>query len=164
MARIAAIVLTVVAIAAGAWFVLTPADSGAPVRARLQSLATMVNRSTVDGLGPEARSAQLGAYFTEDVDVDLGRGAAPIRGRTTVMGMAERLQPRTAAFRLQFEDVSVAMAPSGDTADVHLTAEFIRRSITTGEESLDAREFTIGMRRVGGEWQIARVTAVDTLK
>ena len=56
------------------------------------------------------------------------------------------------------------MAPSGETADVHLTAEFIRRSITTGEESLDAREFTIGMRRVGGEWQIARVTAVETLE
>jgi hypothetical protein len=72
--------------------------------------------------------------------------------------------PRTAAFRLQFEDVSVAMAAGGETADVHLTAEFIRRSMTTGEESLDAREFTIGMRRVGGEWQIARVTAVDTLE
>ena len=26
------------------------------------------------GLGPEARSAQLGAFFTEDVDVDLGSG------------------------------------------------------------------------------------------
>ena len=56
------------------------------------------------------------------------------------------------------------MAPGGETADVHLTAEIIRRSITTGDESLDAREFTLGMRRVGGEWQIARVTAVDTLK
>ena len=56
------------------------------------------------------------------------------------------------------------MAPSKETADVHLTAEFIRRNITTGEETLDAREFTLGMRRVGGEWQIARVTAVDTLK
>ena len=164
MARIAAIVLTVVAIAAGAWYVLAPADSGAAVRARLRAFSDIVNRSTVDGLTPEARSAQLGAFFTEDVDVDFGQGAAPIRGRDTVIGIAERLQPRTAAFRLEFEDVSVAMAPSGNTADVHLTAEFIRRSITTGEESLDAREFMIAMRRVGAEWQIARVTAVETLK
>ena len=109
------------------------------------------------------RGKQLGAFFAEDVDVDLGQGAAPIRGRETVVGMAERLQPRTAAFRLQFEDVSVAMAPNGEAADVHLTAEFIRRSIATGDESLDAREFTIGMRRVGGDWRIAGVTAVDTL-
>ena len=78
--------------------------------------------------------------------------------------MAERLQPRTAAFRLRFEDVSVVIAADGNTADVHLTAEFIRRSITTGEESLDAREFMLGMRRVGAEWQIAKVTAVETLK
>ena len=76
--------------------------------------------------------------------------------------MAERLQPRTAAFRLQFEDVTVTMDPGETTADVHLTAEFIRRSITTGEESLDAREFSLGMQKVGGEWRIARVTAIDT--
>ena len=164
MQRIAAIVLVVVGIAAGAWFLLAPADEGAAVRARLQALAEMVNKSTVDGLGPEARSAQLGAFFAEDVDIDLGRGAAPIHGRDTVIDMAERLQPRTAAFRVKFEDVGVAMAPGGGTADVHLTAEFIRRNLTTGEETLDAREFTIGMRRVGSEWQIARVTAVDTLE
>ena len=164
MRRVAVIVLAVVALATGAWFLLAPPDEGDAVRARLTAFSDMVNKSTVDGLGPQARSVQLGAFFAQDVEVELGGGAAPIRGRETVIGMAERLQPRTAAFRLEFEDVSVAIAPGGETADVHLTAEFIRRSITTGDESLDAREFTLGMRRVGGEWQIARVTAVDTLK
>jgi hypothetical protein len=164
MRRIAAIVITVVTIVAGVYWWLSPADRTAAVRARLQALAQMVNNSTVDGLGPEARAAQLGMFFTTDVDVDLGQGTAPIRGRDTVIGMAARLQPRTAAFQLQFEDVSVAVDDGGEAADVHLTAEFIRRSMATGEESLDAREFMLGMRRVDGEWQIARVTAVDTLK
>jgi hypothetical protein len=164
MQRIGVIVVAVVAVVAGVWFLYTPSDAGSAVRARLQSLSDMVNRSTVDGLGPEARATQLGAFFTEDVDVELGQGAAPIRGRDTIIGMAERLQPRTAAFRLKFEDVSVVMAPDANTADVHLTAEFIRRSITTGEESLDAREFMLGMRRVAADWQIAKVTAVETLK
>jgi hypothetical protein len=164
MGRIAVIVLTVVVLAAAAYHVLAPADPTAGVRARLQAFAQMVNNSTIDGLGPEARAAQLGTFFTADVDVNLGQGTAPIRGRDTVIGMAERLQPRTAAFRLQFEDVSIAVDDNHQTADVHLTAEFIRRSITTGEESLDAREFTISMRRVDGQWQIAQVTAVDTLK
>jgi hypothetical protein len=36
--------------------------------------------------------------------------------------------------------------------------------MSTGEETLDAREFMLVVRRVGGEWQIARVTAVDTLE
>jgi hypothetical protein len=163
MSRIAAIVVTVVALAGVAYYLLSPRDPGAPVRARLQALSEMVNRSTVDGFGPEARSQQLGAFFSEDVDVDLGRGAAPIKGRDTVIGMAERLQPRTAAFRLDFEDVSVVMGPDGVTADVHLTTKFTRRSMSTGEETLDAREFMLAVRQVAGEWQIARVTAVDTL-
>jgi SnoaL-like domain len=164
MRLMAAIVLTVVALAAGAWYLLTPADAGAMVRARLLAFSDVVNRSAVDGQSPDAHGAQLAAFFAEDVEVDLGQGAAPIHGRDTVIGMAGRLQPRTAAFRLKFEDVSVAMAPTGETAEVHLTAEFIRRSISTGEESLDAREFSIGMRRVGSEWKIARVRAVATLK
>jgi hypothetical protein len=164
MRSIAAIVGTVVAVAVAAWFLLSPADAGKGVKARLQSFSELVNRSTVDGQGPEARASQLGAFFTEDVDVDLGQGAAPIRGRQTVIGMAERLQPRTAAFQLRFEDVSVVMAPDGNSADVHLTAEFMRRSMQTSEESLDAREFLLAMRRVGADWQIARVTALQTLK
>jgi Domain of unknown function (DUF4440) len=163
MSRIVAIVVTVVTLVGGAYYLLAPGDPGAPVRARLQALSEMVNRSTVDGLGPEARSQQLGTFFSEDVDVDLGRGAAPIKGRDTVIGMAQRLQPRTAAFRLEFEDVSVAIGPGGDTADVHLTTKFTRRSMSTGEETLDAREFMLVVRQFGGEWQIARVTAVDTL-
>ena len=164
MRRTLAIVLTVVAIAGGAWFLFAPADPAAPVRTRLDALADMVNKSTVDGLGPEARSAQLGMFFTEDVDVELGSGAAPIHGRATIMGMAARLQPRTAAFQIKFQDVSVTIGDDGQAASVHLTAEFIRRAIATGEESLDAREFMLGMRRVGTDWQIAKVTAISTLQ
>ena len=163
MRRPAAIGAVLVAIALGAWFLLRP-DEGSAVRARLLAFANLVNGSPVDGQGPELRSQQIGAFFAEDVDVDLGQGAAPIRGRDTVVGMAERLQPRTAAFRLQFEDVSVAMAPGGEAADVHLTAAFIKRSIGADDQSLDAREFTIGMRRVGADWQIARVRAINTLE
>ena len=98
-------------------------------------------------MAPAARAAQLGVFFTDDIEVELGQGAAPIKGRETILGMAARLQPRTAAFTLKFEDITVAMAPGGESADVHLTAEFIRRSFTTGEESLDAREFTLGVQR-----------------
>jgi hypothetical protein len=162
--RLVALAVGVAAIAAGAWFVLAPRDDRSVVKARLVAFSEAVNGGTVDGLGLAARSAQLAAFFADDVEIDLGKAAAPIKGRDTVMGMAERLQPRTAAFRLEFEDISVELAPDGETADVHLTAEFIRRSLATGDESLDAQEFRIVMRRVGSDWQIGRVTAVDTLR
>jgi hypothetical protein len=154
----------VIVLVAGVWYLVQARDETRDVRRRLDDLCSSVNSSTTDGRGPEARAAQLGAFFTDDVEIELGRGAAPIRGRATVVSMAERLQPRTAAFRLKFEDVTVAMAPGGTSADVHLTAEFIRRDLVSGGESLDAREFTLGMHRAPDGWQIRRVTGVDTLK
>lgn len=162
--RVVGVLLLLAVVGGGAWYLSRPAGEEQPIRQRLEALAEAINRSTVDGAGLQARARELAGYFTDDVEVELGGGSAPIRGRDTLIGMAERLQPRTAMFRLQFEDVTVAMAPGGDAADVHLTAEFIRRSITSGEETLDAREFTVGMRRVGGIWQISRITAIDTLK
>lgn len=162
--RAIAIVALVVSLALVGWYFLAPSDEGTPIRQRLQTFSADVNRSTTDGLEPAARAARLGAYFTDDAEIDFGRGASPIHGRDTIVGMAERLQPRTSAFSLKFEDIAVSMDPGGESAAVHLTAEFIRRSITTGEQSLDAREFAIAMRRVGGEWQIGRVTAIETLK
>jgi SnoaL-like protein len=154
----------VIALVVGVWYLLQGRDETRDVRSLLDDLSASVNSSTTDGRGPEARAAQLGAFFTEDVEIDLGRGAAPIRGRAMVISMAERLQPRTAAFRLKFEDVAVALDPGGASAAVHLTAEFIRRDLLSGSESLDAREFTLGMQRVADGWLIRRVTGVDTLK
>jgi hypothetical protein len=162
--RATTIAALVVLLGVAAWYVMRPDGESGQVRRRLLAFADEVNRSTADGAGPGARAARLGSYFTDDVEVDLGRGSAPIRGRETLVGMAERLQPRTTAFSLKFEDITMAMAPGGDAADVHLTAEFITRSMTARGESLDAREFTIVMRRADGEWRIGRVTAIDTLK
>lgn len=134
------------------------------IRARLEALRNEVNTSTKDGLGTAARAVQIGSYFTEDAIVELGERSVPIRGRDTLMGMAARLQPRTAAFRMDLDDVSVDMLPDSDAADVLLTASFVRRNVSTGEESLDAREYALVMTKVDGTWRIARITAIDTLR
>jgi hypothetical protein len=134
------------------------------VRASLASLAEEFNASTTDGLGTVARAVELGSYFAEDVVVDLGPGSGPIEGRLTLIGMAERLQPRTSAFRVTLDDVGVEMGTGNQQADVTLTAIFTRRSITTGEQSVDAREFALAMRKTEGRWRIERATAIDALR
>lgn len=134
------------------------------IRSRLDALRAEVNASTVDGRGTAARSAEIGTYFTEDAVVDLGGGAVPIRGRDTLMGMLGRLQPRTAAFRLELDDVGIELVPGGTAADVLLTASFVRRIISTGEESRDAREFALVLLKSDGVWRISRITAIDTLR
>jgi hypothetical protein len=134
------------------------------IRRRLNALATEINEGTVDGVGLVARAAMIGSFFTDDVLVDLGRGTAPIHGRETVVGMAARLQPRTAAFKIALDDVDVDVAPDGAAADVNLTATFTRQEAAPAERTIDAREFRLRMKKVRGNWLIANVTAVEPLK
>ena len=134
------------------------------IRERIEALRTEVNASTLDGLGTAGRAAQIGSYFTDDAVVELGGASVPIRGRETLMDMAARLQPRTAAFRLDLDDVGIELVPGGTAADVMLTASFVRRSISTGEESRDAREFAVVLVKTDGTWRISRITAIDTLR
>jgi hypothetical protein len=160
---VAGLVTAALALTAVVWL-SWPAGEEAAIRARLETFCTDVNAGATEGLGTVARAATIGAYFTDVATVDLGRGTAPISGRETIIGMATRLQPRTSAFRLKFDDVDVKLAPGASSADVTLTASFIRRSITSGEESMDASEFRLAMAKDAGTWRIARVTAVETLK
>lgn len=134
------------------------------IQARLDALRNEVNASTKDGLGTALRAAQIGSYFTDDAVVELGEGAAPIKGRDTVIGMVARLQPRTAAFRMDLDDITIDMAPGSTAADVLLTASFVRRNVSTGEESLDAREYALVMTKADGTWRISRITGIDTLR
>jgi hypothetical protein len=155
----------IVALVAGAlfaWYHLSSGDERA-IRDRLESLRTDLNASTA-GSGTLARAQQIGSYFTEDAVVDLGKGTASINGRETLMGMAARLQPRIAAFRLALDDIGVKMAPDGEAAEVTLTAIFVLRSLGTGDESRDARELALAMTKAAGTWRIARVTAVEVVR
>lgn len=129
----------------------------------MRQLTERVNTHEPEGLGSVARAAEIGAFFTDDVVVELGEGSAPIQGRETLIAMAARLQVRLAEFRLDFTDANITVAADRQTADVTLTAEFIRRD-PNARQQMDAREFKLQMRRESGEWKIARATAVDTLK
>ena len=157
------ILAAVLIVAAGAWWWTR---SGTPderaIRGRLTALADEINGGTTDGLGTVARAARLGDFFAPDVVVELGQGSPPIQGRETLMGMAARLQPRTAAFEVTLKDINVEVVQ--DAAEATFTALISRRSLSSGEQSLDAREFSAALRKTQGTWRIYRVVAVDTLR
>lgn len=139
-------------------------DERAVIRQRLDAFADAVNKGGGSGLaGAAAHAISLAEFFTNDVVITLGGGSAPIEGRDMLISMATRLQPRTSEYRLEFEDVNVALGPDGESADVDLTAKFIRRA-AGARQSMDAREFKLQMRRDDGEWKIASVEAIQTLK
>ena len=148
------------ALGAWGWFAWPPSTE-ARIERRLRQFASEFNESTADGLGTVARAARIGSYFTEDVVVDVGRGTPPIQGRETLIGMAARLQPRTAAFRLELLDITVT--PRNDSlAEVSLTAAFGRSA--PGTDETDARELAITMVEPGGEWRMSHVRLVEAFR
>ena len=144
------------------WAKTGPPDERA-IRGQFDALAAEFNAATTDGLGTVARVARLAEFFTPDVVVELGKGSPPIVGRETLMGMAARLQPRTSAFTVETVDVIIdALEP--ERAEVTFTLVIRRRSVVSGEESIDGREFAAEMRKMDGSWRIGHVTAIDTLR
>jgi hypothetical protein len=133
------------------------------IRRRLETLAAEVNASAMPD-GRASRATTIASYFTDDVVVDFGRGSAPISGRDMLIEVIGRLQPRVAAFKVNLEDVGARVAENRESAEVSLTAELLWRGLTSPDQTLDARELALDMRKEQGEWRIARVTAVDTLR
>lgn len=157
------IAVSALAIALGVWgWRSWWPDDRRDIRRRLHAFEAEFNDSTTDGLGTVARAARLASYFTDDVVVELGQGSPPIRGRDTLIGIASRLQMRTAAFTLQLLDLRVDLAPP-NAADVTLTASFRRRSIASGEESIDAQEFGVHLIKAG-EWRVSSVKAIEPFR
>jgi hypothetical protein len=159
-----ALIATLLVLAAGAavWhYGLSPEER--QIRKRLRGFAAEFNDGASDGLGLIARAARLGSYFTPDIVLELGGGSPPIQGRETLIGMATRLQPRTAAFVMELDDVNVERI-EGSHAEVVLTVLIRRKSFASGEESIDAREFAVRLRKEDGQWRMNHVAAVDTLR
>lgn len=139
-----------------------PSSTEREVRNVFDNLIAEFNSGTTEGFGTVAHAARVGAFFTPDVVVELGQGTAAIQGRETLMGMTARLQPRTAAFAVELDDVTVEFRDAVH-ADVTLTVVIRRRSGESGE-SIDAREFATEVINHGAGWKISRVIAVDTLR
>jgi hypothetical protein len=156
------ILFAAVVLGIGAWRVWSP-DAKRDVRRRLNAFAAEFNETSGEGLAPVAHAARLGGYFTEDVVVELGEGAPPIRGRQTLIAMAARLHPRTAAFTLELVDEHVTIT-TPSSAEVSLTAAFRRRGRSTDEDAFEAQELALRMVKIDGKWLVSEVNSVEPFK
>lgn len=159
-APVRGIVLAIVAAAAAVWAYRTffPSDEQR-IRQRLDEIVALVNRDA-DGLDAISRAARIGRAFTDDVVVELRRGA-PIRGKDTLMAMAARVQPRTDGVNLAIRDVNVAVLNAGE-ARVELTATWDDPSDSS--QPLDATELRLHWVERDGQWLISSVEPVDVLR
>jgi hypothetical protein len=139
-------------------------DDEAVIRARLDDLAATVSHTGGgEGFSTITRAAKFGTFFTRDVVIEIGGGFAPIRGRDMVLALAAKAQVPGEGFTIRFVDVTVTVDPSGLSALATMTATAQGRSL--GDlQAIDARELEMAFLKVEGEWQIERVTGVETIQ
>jgi hypothetical protein len=145
------------------WWWTRPSADERQVQRLFRDFGEELNTGASGGFGTVAHIARLSEFFSPDVVVELGHGSPPIEGRETLLGMVSRLQPRTAAFVVEMDDVTTEFT-GPDHGEVTFTALIRRRGFESREESIDAREFAGEVVRSGGRWRVSRVVAVDTLR
>src|SRR5918994_1186854 len=121
--------LTAVVIAAGAlWWWSVGSSDERQVRRLFEDFAEELNAGTTSGFGTLPHLARLSEFIHPEIVVELGQGSPPIQGRETLLGMVSRLQPRTSAFVLEMDDVTVEFTDA-DHGEVTFTALIRRRII-----------------------------------
>ena len=130
------------------------------VKKRLDQLAEVLSPPADGELAMVARIAQVRGFFAPDVHIRFD--SEEIDSRDALVAVLGRWQPPKNGFRLEFADVAVHMVDP-DTAHVSLTAEISNRDTNSIEPLLDAREGTLTMRHLDGEWVIAAAETTKTL-
>jgi hypothetical protein len=131
------------------------------VKKRLGELAEILSPPEGGDLAMIGRIVQLRGYFAPDVHIRFGR--EEIDSRDALVALLGRWQPPAKGFSLQFVDVVVHLV-TDDTAHVSLTAEIANREGAPHEAILDAREGTLTMKKLDGDWVIAIAETTETLQ
>lgn len=157
------IVLALVALAYFGYRWYAGAGDEGRIRAALEELAAAVSEPGGEGLAQLTHAAALGAFFAADVEVNPGAPYAPFRGRDTLMAMAAKVSAPGQGLDVRFVDVEVDVAPGGTEAVARMTATVAERG-ALADRGIDAREIEMAWRKTDGNWVIARVTGIETLR
>lgn len=131
------------------------------VKRRLDDLAVVLSPPADGELAMIGRIVQLRGFFAPDVHIRFG--AEEIESRDALAALLGRWQPPKDGFSLEFVDVVVHLM-SDDTAHISLTAQISNRDAKSGQAILDAREGTLTMKKLDGDWVIAVAETTETLQ
>lgn len=149
---------------------------GSEERHVVRTLEAAARAASVEGdetaVARMAGAVRVGRYFAEDFEMDGSVETGTLHGRDEVVALAARARSAVAGLQVGVADVDVTL-PAPDTATAYLTLTVTGRGTPAGrpgpareapEGLLDARELLVTLRRVHGDWLIARVDPVSTLE
>jgi ketosteroid isomerase-like protein len=108
-----------------------------------------------------AQAAQVVRFFTKDVVLRLGQDSSSvIAGRDALVALAAQAR-RRGPLQVMFDDVQVSVG-GPDSASVYATVTATGANLQS--EVVEAREISVTLQKVDGDWLIARVEGVRTLE
>ena len=139
------------------------------IRARMDSIAQALTVPANEGeLGRIARIASLSSGLAETIEISTGvttsagaTGSEEFVGRDAVLGLAARWAPPAGGVTVEFVDVQVTLGGGAATAQVYCTAQAM--SGPAERPLVDARELTVGLSKIDGEWLVSSVRPEATL-
>ncbi len=151
-----------VALGFGVWAVLFPSPEKAVLK-KISGLATTATISASDGnLTRAAKVSNLISYFTPDAEISFevtDYHARTLSGREEIREAAVAGFTGLTSLKVQFLDATARIAAYQLTADVSCTAR-----VTAGNsKEFGVQELHIQLKKIAGDWLIARVETVKTL-
>jgi hypothetical protein len=162
--RLIVLVAGVAAIGWYGWQWMFPDDEAA-IRAVLRRIEEGVSAAGGAGTGNMdrlARAASLRHELAPDITVDAGPPFQRLTGREAIIGAAASVSGSTRDLQVRFDDVEITLDPSGERAEVTLTAE--ARTSDSADGGFDSRELEVIFRRLDDRWVVANVTLIRALK
>ncbi len=134
------------------------------IRGQLTRLAqTACIRRNESQLARLANAQSLVTFFTTDAEVVVsvpGRLDRTFNGRDELLEAAGGARASLTSLTVEFVDITVAVDPGGQTAQVTLTA----RANLPGESVPEVQQLKGEMKKVEGHWLLHRVETVRTLR
>lgn len=154
MVKAIVIILVLLALAAGAYFMFFRTTEEALVRQRFSSLASSVGKKGSEGaLSAAANSQATGACFADNVSIEI-EGVSWLTGSYT----AEEIASRTFAGRkhfntlnLSFSDIQIEIT-GPDTATASFTAA-LTGTLSSGDNIREVRELDSTLKKIEGKWK-----------
>ena len=134
------------------------------VQRRLSEIAAAL--SVPDNEPPMARigrAAQLRKYLADDVHIKAG--SSELTSRDQIVGLVSAFTPPPGGWNIQFVDLQVRVNHNTNIdADAYMTVEINGIDPRTGQPTIDAREASVTMKKLDGEWVLATAETKDTLQ
>jgi len=157
--------VVILGLVVGVWFLIAGRQTeDSRIRHRLNLLAEMLS-DTGDNTGQDLliRPVKLGKFFAEDVVVVVSDRLPEIKGRDSLVAMAERAMRQTSSMSVSFADMEVMVNPDDRHAQVNITV-LVSGADSAEATSVNAQEFELHMAKLEGEWVIKSVRPVEVME